>query len=58
MVIREVRSPVSSSTPGSKLASRLPLSPGSRSDPGRRDAVPDQPRHAEEPEERQERKDR
>jgi hypothetical protein len=36
-MVREVRSPVFSTTPGSKLASCLPLSPGARSDPGRRD---------------------
>jgi hypothetical protein len=46
MGICEVKSPVSTNTPGSKLHSNLPLSPGARSDPGRRDSVPNQPPHA------------
>jgi hypothetical protein len=45
MGICEVKSPVSTTTPGSKLSSNLPLSPGARSDPGRRDSVPNQPSH-------------
>jgi hypothetical protein len=52
MAICEIKSPVSTTHTSSKLRSNLPLSPGSRSDPSRRDSaqasahsVPAQPAH-------------
>ena len=41
-MVQEVRSPISSTTPGSKLASSRPLSPGARSMP-RSDQVSHEP---------------
>jgi hypothetical protein len=39
---KEVISPISSTHPGpSKVSGGQPLSPGARSDPGRRDSVPE-----------------
>jgi hypothetical protein len=42
MGISEVKSPVNTRNTGSKLASKLPLSPGARSDPSRHDSTPEQ----------------
>jgi hypothetical protein len=42
-VVKEVCSPVNTSHTSSKLSNKMPLSPGARSSPSRRDSVPGQP---------------
>jgi hypothetical protein len=44
--MRDVMSPVSSKHPGpSRISGGQPLSPGCRSNPSRKDSVPEQPKH-------------
>ena len=50
MPIKDVNSPVNTRNTGSKLSSKVPLSPGARSNPDRAggpkfDSVPPQPQH-------------
>jgi hypothetical protein len=42
-MVKVICSPVNSSHTSSKLSNKMPLSPGARSNPMRRDSVPGQP---------------
>jgi hypothetical protein len=42
-MVKEICSPVNTSHTSSKLSNKMPLSPGARSNPMRRDSVPGQP---------------